>query len=299
MTICRQWSWKPNDEMKSRKQCIQTLLRTAGGDGNLLFNVGPMPDGRIEPRQVERLKEMGAWLKQHGDGVYGTRGGPFKPGMWGASTCKDDHIYLFIMNWPAEGPLLLPPISVRITGCQTLTDGDADILQTDDAITVHLPVVHRDEIATVVMLTVEGRALDIEPASLFVGLSGSWAYSKRAIASNVLGDRHERFGPDKAFDDDPETSWATDQGTTQAWLEVDLGQPRTTDNASIREAHAGRVRRYQLEYWDAGQWKSCHTGLTLDQNEPIKFAPITAQRFRLNITSASNPTISEFQLFGP
>ena len=115
MTICRQWAWKPNDEMKSRKQCLQTLLRTAGGDGNLLFNVGPMPDGRIEPRQVERLKEMGAWLKQYGDGVYGTRGGPFKPGMWGASTCKDDHIYLFIMNWPAEAPLRKPPISKKST----------------------------------------------------------------------------------------------------------------------------------------------------------------------------------------
>jgi alpha-L-fucosidase len=50
----------------------------AGGDGNLLFNVGPMPDGRIEPRQVERLKEMGAWLARYGDTIYRTRGGPWK-----------------------------------------------------------------------------------------------------------------------------------------------------------------------------------------------------------------------------
>ena len=45
MTICNQWAWKPNDKMKSLKQCLQTLIRCAGGDGNLLFNVGPMPDG--------------------------------------------------------------------------------------------------------------------------------------------------------------------------------------------------------------------------------------------------------------
>ncbi len=51
MTICRQWAWKPDDTMKSRKQCIQTLLGVVGGDGNLLFNVGPMPDGRIEERR--------------------------------------------------------------------------------------------------------------------------------------------------------------------------------------------------------------------------------------------------------
>ena len=57
MTICRQWAWKPDDRMKSLQECLQTLIRTAGGDGNLLFNVGPMPTGEIEPRQVERLKK--------------------------------------------------------------------------------------------------------------------------------------------------------------------------------------------------------------------------------------------------
>ena len=104
MTICQQWAWKPHDDMKSRVQCLQTLLRVVGGDGNLLFNVGPMPDGRIEPEQVERLKEMGAWLKKYGESVYGTRGGPYKPGPWGASTCQGNVIHLFVMKWPAEGP---------------------------------------------------------------------------------------------------------------------------------------------------------------------------------------------------
>ena len=58
MTICQQWAWKPDDKLKSTAQCIRTLIRTAGGDGNLLFNVGPMPDGQIESRQVDRLKDM-------------------------------------------------------------------------------------------------------------------------------------------------------------------------------------------------------------------------------------------------
>ena len=66
-------------EVAARSAC-RRWLRVAGGDGNLLFNVGPMPDGRIEPRQVERLKEMGAWLSKYGESIYGTRGGPFKPG---------------------------------------------------------------------------------------------------------------------------------------------------------------------------------------------------------------------------
>ena len=59
MTIGDQWAWKPNDNIKSLKTCLQTLVQVVCGDGNLLFNVGPMPDGRIEPRQVETLKEDG------------------------------------------------------------------------------------------------------------------------------------------------------------------------------------------------------------------------------------------------
>jgi alpha-L-fucosidase len=36
-----------------------------------------MPTGEIAPEQVERLKEMGAWLARNGESIYGTRGGPF------------------------------------------------------------------------------------------------------------------------------------------------------------------------------------------------------------------------------
>jgi len=163
MTLGRQWSWKPNDEIKSLEQCIRTLLHVVGGDGNFLFNVGPMPDGRIEPRQAQRLREMGDWLKRYGDGVYGTRGGPFKPGGWGVSTCKGDRIYLFIMEWPDEEPLYLPPIDREIISVRTRTGGEADVRQTDEGIMVQMAEVDRDSIATVIELTIEGDALEIEP----------------------------------------------------------------------------------------------------------------------------------------
>lgn len=166
MTIGNQWAWKPDDQMKSLEQCIQTLLQVAGGDGNLLFNVGPMPDGRIEPRQVERLKEMGQWLTEFGDGVYETRGGPFIPGSWGASTCRGNTIYLFVMDWPVEGPLMLPSIDQRIMSARTRSGGEADVQQTGEGTAVWLNEADRDEIATVIELTVEGEAFDIEPVNV-------------------------------------------------------------------------------------------------------------------------------------
>jgi len=98
--------------MKSLKECIRILVQVVGGDGNLLLNVGPMPDGRIQPRRVERLREIGQWLKKHGEAIYGTRGGPFKPEPWYALTHRIDKIYLHVLDWP-EKTLLLPPPSMQ------------------------------------------------------------------------------------------------------------------------------------------------------------------------------------------
>ena len=63
MTLGTQWSWKPERPDQIRRRSRQHLAHTAGGDGNLLLNVGPMPDGRIEPRQVAVLEQVGAWMK--------------------------------------------------------------------------------------------------------------------------------------------------------------------------------------------------------------------------------------------
>lgn len=298
MTICRQWAWKPNDQMKSFKQCIQTLLHVAGGDGNLLLNVGPMPDGRIEPRQGERLKEVGRWLADYGDGVYGTRGGPLKPGRWGASTCKGNRIYLFVMNWPAEGPLQLPPIGQRILAARTRSGGKAVVEQAEGGITVRLGEDDRDKIATVVELTVDGKAYDIDPVAVILP-SPSVAFGKPAKASNVYG-KQPAYGPDKAFDDDPTTRWATDAGTHTAWLEVDLGAPQRIGRTIISEACAGRVQAYELQNHHGKSWRTIHVGKTLGEDAALEFRPVYARRIRLNITEATEgPTIWEFQLLAP
>ncbi len=110
MTICTQWAWKPNDKMKSLKECLQTLVKTAGGNGNLLFNIGPMPDGRIEQRQITRLKEMGDWLKIYGESIYDTKGGPFTPNSYFATTRKGHKLFIHIFE-KKSNTLTLPPLN--------------------------------------------------------------------------------------------------------------------------------------------------------------------------------------------
>jgi len=98
ITICTQWAWKPEDVLKTKEECIQTLLKTVGGDGNLLLNIGPKPDGTIESRQKDRLLEIGEWLFQYGETIYGNRGGPIPPQQWGVTTEKKGKVYVHLLE---------------------------------------------------------------------------------------------------------------------------------------------------------------------------------------------------------
>ena len=297
ITICRQWAWKPNDEMKSFKQCIQTLVQVVGGDGNLLFNVGPMPTGEIEPRQVERLKEMGEWLAKCGESIYGTRGGPFEPATWGASTFKGNTIYLHILDWKLEGDVVtLPPIKKKIVSSSILAGGVANVKQSDEGIEVSVPPADRQEIDTIVVLQLDGPAAEARPAA--VNRSNSVAAGKPAKASNVYRQQTEHEAS-RAFDGDDGTRWATDAGIKQAWLEVDLGQPATFDRALLMEEY-DRVQKFELQYKEGEEWRTFARGETIGDSLMLKFSPVTARNVRLNILDATEgPTIREFQLLAP
>lgn len=294
MTLCRQWSWKPDDQMKSLKECIQTLARTAGGDGNFLFNVGPMPDGRIEPRQAERLREMGGWMKRYGESIYGTRGGPFKPTPWCVSTHKGNVIYLHILDW-IHDEVPLPAIDRKIVRSSLLTGGDVEVKPRPGGFSVAVAEEDREDIDTLVVLELDGPAGTIAPVDM---PSGSLAYRAGVEASNVFKNSRD-FAADKAVDDNPATRWATNAGTKQAWLAVDLNAPRTIRQAIVCEAFPGRIQAYQLQRLADGQWHTFHEGTTLGERAILRFPPITARQIRLHILDAKEgPTISEFQLFG-
>ena len=123
------WGYQPDAKLKSRDDVIRLLVGAVGRDGNLLLNVGPRPDGRIPPEYVQRLREIGDWLRQYGDSIYATRGGPYLPGDFGVSTYRDRTIYLHILKL-AGSRLALPPISAKVLGCSVLTGGEAACSQT-------------------------------------------------------------------------------------------------------------------------------------------------------------------------
>jgi len=153
ITLCgSQWSYKPGGEMMTLQACLDALVRCACGDGNLLLNVGPMPSGEIEPRQANRLKEVGDWLAKHGESIYGTRGGPLKPGKWGGSTQRADTVYLHILDFGGQTKLELPPLNGVIREATLLSGGAVEVSQTSEKLLVSIPKSAQQPVDTVVKL---------------------------------------------------------------------------------------------------------------------------------------------------
>ena len=163
ITIGQQWSWKPNERVKSLKECIQTLAKTAGGGGNLLLNIGPMMDGRMEQRQINRLRGIGEWLTRYGESIYGTAGGPFKPTPWLASTCKGNRIYVHLLLAPKE-ELRLPVVPQRkIKSVRVLGGAPLESRKEGNHLVITLPRDPVDENDAVVVLELDGPAEGVAP----------------------------------------------------------------------------------------------------------------------------------------
>jgi len=157
------WAWGgATDGVKSLAACLQMLIRGAGGNGNVLLNVGPRPDGVIDPEQAGRLKEIGDWLARYGESIYATRGGPYQPAQHLVSTRKGDTVYLHILAWP-EDTLHLPSLPAQIVKSTVLTGGSVDVKQTPAGLAISLPAAHRQPIVTVIALKLDRSALSLDP----------------------------------------------------------------------------------------------------------------------------------------
>ena len=145
-TMNNAWGFNLTDRgYKSTKDLVRYLVRAAGNDANFLLNVGPMPNGRIQPEFESRLREMGQWLSRHGESIYGTRGGPVTPRPWGVTTHKGSTVYLHVLDWPDE-TLSLPKLPGKVTAGRFVKDGSRAAFVEDAAgVRVTIPASMRDD----------------------------------------------------------------------------------------------------------------------------------------------------------
>jgi alpha-L-fucosidase len=186
MTINDTWGFKSDDNnFKSTETLIRNLCDIASKGGNYLLNVGPTSAGEIPKPEVERLNEIGAWMKVNGEAIYGTsptifgaeagtfsptekdrRGNPrFVPAWDWRCTTKPGRIYIHVFKWPA-GKMELPGVKGQVTKAWLLADAAKAPLileQTAHAVTVQLPEKAPDAIASVLCLQVEGEVAAAPP----------------------------------------------------------------------------------------------------------------------------------------
>jgi alpha-L-fucosidase len=182
MTMNDTWGFKKDDHnWKSTETLIRNLCDIASKGGNYLLNVGPTSEGLIPPESVQRLKEIGAWMKVNGEAIYGT-----SPTIFGAEartlsatekdragrprfvaawdwrcTTKPGKIYVHIFKWPT-GQIQLPGVKGKVTKAYLLADPKQRALnfqQTEKGVTIELPEKAPDAIASVVCLKVKGEVV--------------------------------------------------------------------------------------------------------------------------------------------
>lgn len=153
----RSWGFNLTDhDWKPARELIQTLARAAGSGANLLLNVGPRPDGTIQPEAAERLREVGRWLDRYGRSIYGTRAGPVPPRRWGVTTRRGDTVYVHVLDWP-DRELALPGLGALVARARMLATGQpVPAAATASGVVLTLPPGGREEPDRVVEVVLRG-----------------------------------------------------------------------------------------------------------------------------------------------
>ncbi len=164
MTMNGTWGFRNSDtKWKSSPTLIHNLIDIASKGGNYLLNVGPKPDGSFPEASVERLKDLGAWMKVYSEAIYATQASPIPTQAWGRVTRKDHAngtttLYLSVFEWPTNGELVVKGLANEVMSAQLLNNkAKVKFAKTGDQVTIKLPAVAPNEVASVIKVEVKGK----------------------------------------------------------------------------------------------------------------------------------------------
>ena len=159
MTMNTTWGFGANDHnWKSAEVLVRNLIDIASKGGNYLLNVGPTSLGLIPDPSIERLKEVGSWMKMNGEAIYCTSASPFRRLDWGRCTVKKSGgrnlLYLHVFDFPKDGILRLPGLSGKMKEAWSLKN-KAHKFPIEDAgnyLNIDISGAEKDQFATVIVL---------------------------------------------------------------------------------------------------------------------------------------------------
>lgn len=163
MTMNNTWGYKSyDDNWKTTEDLLYKLIDIASKGGNFLLNIGPKPDGTIPQESIDRLAEIGVWMKTNSESIYGTVASPFRRPWWGRCTRKEldngiSRLYLQIFDWPKDGKLHIP-VNNEAIQCYSLSDESQifEVEKTKKGLLVRLRGEAPDELSSVIVLDIKG-----------------------------------------------------------------------------------------------------------------------------------------------
>jgi alpha-L-fucosidase len=159
MTMNDTWGYKFYDNnWKSSQTIVRNLIDIASKGGNYLLNIGPTSEGLIPQASVERLAEVGKWMKLNGEAIYGTTASPFSQQLpFGRATSKPGRIYLHVFNWPSNGKLDVPALGKTVHKAYPLAIPKTTLkfIQTGAGVSIDIGSNAQDSIATVIVLELD------------------------------------------------------------------------------------------------------------------------------------------------
>lgn len=141
-TMNGMWGYKVKDtNYKDTSTLVRYLVRAASMGANLLLNIGPRPDGQLPDQSLERLKEIGVWMRANGETVYGTQAGDFKETDWGVATRKENRLFLHIFS-PSSTDIEVP-VAVKVRSAKEFATGKKVKFtrNNDKSITLHFDTI--------------------------------------------------------------------------------------------------------------------------------------------------------------
>ena len=148
------WSYRTGAETRSLTETLQLLSSCVTGDGNMLLNLAPLPDGSLKPEEKAILEGLAPWMATYNEAIYDTRGGPWINGSWGGSSYRGNTVYLHLFN-PTDEPIVLNALPQQITAATTI-DGQAIPYTQDDqakTVSITLPTDARNAHVSIIKLT--------------------------------------------------------------------------------------------------------------------------------------------------
>ena len=195
MTMNRHWGYNKNDQdFKSTQTLVRNLIDCASKGGNYLLNIGPTAEGEFPQTSIQRLAEMGAWMKKNSESIYGTQASPFASLAFGRCTQKkidggNTRLYLHVYDWPKDGRLVLPGLANLPVKASLLDGGKAvQVAGLENRVVLSgLPSEAPDSNSSVI-------ALDIQGAPNIVKIDPYAEESKEQRDARMKWWREARFG---------------------------------------------------------------------------------------------------------